>query len=271
MIDEWQGRTGDSWAAEWRRTDRSFGPLTEELLRRSREFQFSRAVDIGCGAGELSLALARGRPGVSVTGVDVSPALVETARERSANLANLSFAVADAAVWSPPEDTAPDLFVSRHGVMFFPDATAAFTHLAAIAADSAGLLFSCFRARGDNPVFGEVGRLLPPGPSADPDEPGPFAFADRTRVERMLTDAGWAALRFEPFDFAMVVGGGDDPIADAVEYFTRIGPAARQLRDMGPAEGERARQRIAELASRNLYDGIVSLRASTWIVTGRKA
>jgi len=29
---EWQGRVGASWAAEWRRTDRSFAPLTERLL-----------------------------------------------------------------------------------------------------------------------------------------------------------------------------------------------------------------------------------------------
>jgi SAM-dependent methyltransferase len=271
MIDEWQGQTGESWAAEWRRTDRSFGPLTEELLRRSREFRFQRAVDIGCGAGELSLALARGRPQVEVTGVDVSRALVETARERSENLANLSFTVADAATWAPPADKAPDLLVSRHGVMFFPEPAAAFAHLAEIAGPSAGLLFSCFRAREENPVFSEVGRLLPNAPPSNPYEPGPFAFADRARVERMLAEAGWAAVRFEPFDFAMVVGGGDDPVADAVAYFSHIGPAARAIRELAPAARQRFLERIADLASRNLFDGIVSLRAAAWIVSGHKA
>jgi SAM-dependent methyltransferase len=271
MIDEWQGRTGEVWAEEWRRTDRSFGPLTEELLRRSREFRFDRAVDIGCGAGELSLALARGRPGVQVTGVDVSPPLVETARERSGNLANVRFVLADAAAWSPEPEAAPDLLVSRHGVMFFPDPAVAFAHLARIAAPSAGLLFSCVRAREENPVFSEIGRLLPATPPADPHEPGPFAFADRERVERILADAGWAAVRFEPFDFAMVLGAGDDPVADAVAYFSHIGPAARMMGEMAPAERDRCLQRIAELAGRNLYVGLVSLRAAAWVVSGRKA
>ena len=96
MLEEWQGRTGQSWADEWRRTDRSFGMLTERLLQRTREFRFNEVVDVGCGAGELSLAVARGRPGVQVTGVDVSPPLVAAARERGENLANVAFEVADA-------------------------------------------------------------------------------------------------------------------------------------------------------------------------------
>ena len=61
-VRDWQGRTGESWAAEWKRTDRSFGGLTERLLARTREFPLRDVVDIGCGAGELSVAVARGRP-----------------------------------------------------------------------------------------------------------------------------------------------------------------------------------------------------------------
>ena len=271
MLEEWHGRTGQSWADEWRRTDRSFGMLTERLLQRTREFRFNQVVDVGCGAGELSLTLARGRPGVQVTGVDVSPPLVAAARERGENLANVAFEVADAAEWQPADGHAPDLIVSRHGVMFFPDPQAAFAHLGAIAAPAAALLFSCFRDREENPFFHEIGRLLPLTQPTSPYEPGPFAFADRARVEGILSAAGWAALDFEPFDFAMVAGAGEDPVADAVEYFSRIGPAARILRDMDKAERARAVERIAEVAERNRYDNIVSLRASVWIVTGRKA
>src|SRR5690554_3555364 len=86
--DEWVGRTGDSWAAEWRRTDRSFTMLTERLLQRSRDTVFESALDVGCGAGELSLAMARSRPDCRVVGVDISPPLVATARERGANRRN---------------------------------------------------------------------------------------------------------------------------------------------------------------------------------------
>jgi SAM-dependent methyltransferase len=267
---EWRGRTGESWAAQWRRTDRSFGPLTERLLMRTREHTCREALDVGCGAGELSLALARGRPRCRVVGIDISPQLVAVARERGANLANASFEEADAAEWRP-DGFAPDLVTSRHGVMFFDDPVAAFGHLADIAAPGAGLMFSCFRAPGENPVFTEVGALVPQAePPADPHGPGPFAFADRARVEAILGEAGWSGIAFEPFDFAMVVGAGEDPIEDAVAYFSTIGPAARAAREMSADERERFQDRVRELARRNVREGIVSLRAAAWIVAARK-
>jgi SAM-dependent methyltransferase len=266
---EWRGRTGESWAAEWRRTDRSFGPLTDRLLVRTREFACREALDVGCGAGELSLALARGRPHCRVVGIDISPQLIAVARERGVNLANASFEVVDAAEWRP-EGFAPDLVTSRHGVMFFDDPVSAFAHLEALTAPGAGLMFSCFRAPGENPVFTEVGSLVPQAESpADPHAPGPFAFADRARVEAILGEAGWSGIAFEPFDFAMVVGAGEDPVEDAVAYFTSIGPAARAASEMSTDERERFRGRVRELAARNLREGIVSLRASAWIVTAR--
>jgi SAM-dependent methyltransferase len=268
---EWEGRTGESWAAEWRRTDRGFAPLTERLLLRSRRFSFTQALDVGCGAGELSLALGRGRPHVEVVGVDVSPALVAAANERGENLRNVSFVAADAAAWEPDESFRPDLLVSRHGVMFFDDPLGAFRHLARISAPGAGMMFSCFREPRENPFFTEVSRLLPSDVAPATDGPGPFAFADREKVTAMLSDAGWASLDFEPFDFAMIAGTGSDPIGDAVAYFTRIGAAARVLRDLGPEERERLLDRIRDMAQRHRFENMVSLRGAAWIVTGRKA
>lgn len=267
--DEWRGRTGASWAEHWRRTDRSFGALTEHLLKRSREFSFGSALDIGCGAGELSLAFARGRPHVQVTGVDISSQLIDTARERGANLTNLSFELADAADWEPT-GAAPDFLVSRHGVMFFDDPARAFSHLAGVAGRGAGLLFSCFRDMAENPFFSEVGRLLPSvEPQADPHAPGPFAFADRSRVDGILRSAGWDQIGWEPFDFAMIAGAGADPVADAVEYFTTIGPAARALSTMADDEREPVLEQVRQLAERHNREGLVSLRAAAWIVTAR--
>jgi len=268
---EWQGRVGANWAEQWRRTDRSFAPLTERLLQRSREFAFGSALDIGCGAGELSLALARGRPQCRVVGVDISPPLVATAQERGANLANVSFALGDAAAWQPQPGFAPELLVSRHGVMFFDDPRGAFAHLAQIAAPGAALMFSCFREPAQNPFFTEVTRLLPDAsPPADPPAPGPFAFADPARVEAILAAAGWQGMVFDPFDLAMVVGAGADPIGDAATYFATIGPAARAVADMPPDKAERLLDGVRNLARRHSLDGMVALRAATWIVTARK-
>ena len=270
-MGDWQGRTGEGWAAEWKRTDRSFGGLTERLLARSREFPFRHALDIGCGAGELSLALARGRPRARIVGVDVSPQLVAAARSRSDRLPNVEFELADAARWRPGDDFTPQLLISRHGVMFFDDPPAAFANLASIAADDASLLFSCFRDRSENPFFTEIGTLLPPPAKApDPYEPGPFAFADRDHVTAILEAGGWSRPSFEPFDFAMVAGAGEDPEEDAMAYFRTIGPAAAAMREMPEGERGGVLEAIREVVRANCRDGIVALRAACWIVTARR-
>lgn len=271
-MSDWQGKTGEGWAAQWRRTDRSFGGATEKLLARSREFPFQNALDIGCGAGELALALARGRPQARVIGVDVSPQLVEVARTRGANLANVGFELADAARWRPSADFAPELLISRHGVMFFDNPPAAFANLAAVSAPGANLLFSCFRDRGENPFFTEIGKLLPASDVApDPRAPGPFAFAERDHVTAILTAGGWSAPTFEAFDFAMIAGAGDDPVEDAMTYFKTIGPAAVSLREMEEADRGRTLEAIREVVVANCRDGVVALRAGLWIVTASRA
>lgn len=268
---EWQGRTGESWAAEWRRTDRSFSLLTEHLLAATRQFRFKQVLDVGCGAGELSLAIARGRPEVSVTGIDISPQLIDAANCRAGHLTNIAFEVGDAAHWTSAAEKRPDLLVSRHGVMFFDDPVAAFTHLAGQAEEGAGLLFSCFRERVFNPFFTEVTRLLPQAPDPGPAyAPGPFAFADIERVQRILTKAGWADIAAKPLDLPMIAGAGEDPVEDAIGYFLRIGPAARAASELDPEARDRFVTRLREMLSRHSFGGIVSLPAAMWIVTARK-
>lgn len=270
--EDWQGKVGEGWAGEWKRTDRSFGGLTEHLLARTRAFPFRHALDIGCGAGELSLAIARGHPQARVVGVDVSPALVAAARVRGTNISNVEFELADAAQWHPSDDFTPQLLISRHGVMFFPDPPAAFASLASFAAANAALLFSCFRDRSENPAFTELGALIPaPAEQPDPFAPGPFAFADREHVAAILTDGGWAQIVFEPFDFAMITGVGADPVGDAMSFYQRIGPAAAAIRQMDSADREKTLAAMREILTQHCRDGVVALRAAAWIVTARRA
>ncbi len=268
---EWQGAGGETWAREWRRTDRSFAAVTEKLLRATRNFSFDTVLDVGCGAGELSLAVARGRPNCRVLGVDVSPALIEAAQVRGPSHRNLSFELGDAGEWSPPAGFLPQLLISRHGVMFFEDPPAAFSNLARIAADYAHILFSCFRSREENPFYAEIARLLPEPPSPPPPaSPGPFAFADKQRIREILTAGGWCDIVIESFDFAMITGTGDDAIEDTVDYFSCIGPAAAIAREMD--EGTRCEffDKIRNMARNYLSNGIVALPAAGWIVAARK-
>lgn len=267
---EWQDRVGKAWAQSWQLTDRSFAGLTGELLHVIAALPGIRVVDIGCGAGELSLALSRQRSEAQVIGVDVSPDLVETARERAGANSAARFLCADAASWLP-EGYAPDLLVSRHGVMFFDDPVTAFAHLRGISAPDARLAFSCFRSREENPWMTGLAALLPGVPApADPHAPGPFAFADPERVSDILTRAGWSGIRIEPRDFAYVAGSGDDAEAQAADFFARIGPLAPVIRELHDEAREVLAGRLSGWINRNARDGIVAFAAAAWIVTARR-
>jgi len=267
---DWEGRAGLKWAEEWRRTDRSFSGLTDRLLARASARPISRAVDVGCGAGEISLALARGHPDSEVIGLDISDSLIEAARVRGADLANVSFILADAGDWRASQ-FAPDLIVSRHGVMFFADPIAAFTNLARGAAPDARLVFSCFRDRAENPWAERIAALLPDGtlPEALPNGPGPFAFADRDHVERILAAAGWSEIAFEAVDFAYIAGTGDEAVSDARSFFLSIGPAAAAAANLG----ERARAafvaKLEQYLAANAQGPLVALPGAAWIVSAR--
>ena len=263
---EWQGRVGQNWAAEWERTDRSFAALTPHLLRAIEAEPGVRLVDIGCGAGELSLALASARPAATVTGIDISQDLIKAARERGAGLANLTLEVADAAAWHS-ESGPVDHFVSRHGVMFFDNPPEAFAHFSRIAAPGARLVFSCFRAAAENMWAAEIARLLPPAKPSAPAAfaPGPFAFADPDHVRQCLK--GWRDIRFEPLDFAYVVGSGTNPVIDALSFFSRIGPAAAAIRTL-PDQARAAFERgLLELVQSRHVGGRVCFPAAAWLVT----
>lgn len=270
---EWSGPVGAAWADEWRRTDRSFSALTPTLLARIADRPGSRVLDVGCGAGELSLAVAAARPDAVVQGVDISEDLVTAARRRADGAPNVAFRVADAGE-GDPAGFAPDLLVSRHGVMFFPDPTAAFAALAQTAAPGARLVFSCFRAPAENAWASDLIALVPPDPAAappSPNAPGPFAFADPSHVGAILAAAGWEDVGFEPVDFAYLAGEGVDPVAEAVALFRRIGPAAARLRALDAAERGPFEAKVAELAQRRRTGDRVSFPAAAWIVTARAA
>jgi SAM-dependent methyltransferase len=271
QIDYWNGKVGDIWVLMQERMDRALTPVTAALLAAAAPQAGEAVLDIGCGAGETTLAaaMAVGEDGDAV-GLDISEPLLARARERAeALLSQAEFIAADATHWDEAGDF--DLIMSRFGVMFFADPEAAFRHFHSLAAPDGRLVFACWQPAARNlwatfPLTVLAG-LLPDPASADPYAPGPFAFADAARVATLLEAAGWHDAAFHSLPFPMLIGSGEDPIADAVDFNLKIGPAARAVRDAGI--GAEARPLLAAALNPYLADGDVQLPGAIWLVTAR--
>jgi SAM-dependent methyltransferase len=267
--DEWRGRVGQSWASEIARTDRSFAGLTPVLIAAlvaalpARTGAPWHILDIGCGAGETAIALADARADAVVTGLDLSPDLVAAARVRAGARAQLSFVEGDAARWVGGQRF--DAALSRHGVMFFDDPVAAFAHLRTRLHPGAPLVFTCFRRRSENIWASIALSLLDAPPPGNPRAPGPFAFAEIDDVGAILAAAGWSGASATAVDYRYVAGSGPDPVADAVDFFSRIGPAARLAATLGDAARNVFRRDLAARLAAHVTDGVVAFPAAAWL------
>jgi ubiquinone/menaquinone biosynthesis C-methylase UbiE len=273
MHEYWNADAGQTWAKMQARMDLALTPVTAALFDLARPQPGERVLDIGCGTGETTLALAAavGDDGEAL-GLDISVPMLAVADARAEALDSLAeFREADAA--SVAGDADRDLILSRFGVMFFDDPAAAFANIRSHAAPGGRLCFACWRMPADNGwatmAMRAVADLLPPAPLADPLAPGPFAFADPERLEALLTSAGWTDITIHPHDFGMAVGQGDDPLSDAVDFSMRIGPAARAIREGGPDVVAAARTALAQLYAPYVSDGEVALPAAIWLVSAR--
>src|SRR5881628_2723223 len=161
-------------------------------MERARIGAGERVIDIGCGCGDTTIALARRvGPAGLVLGIDVSAPMLARAADaaREAGVAHVRFEHADAQTHRFPAQ-AFDVLYSRFGVMFFSDPAAAFGNLRTALRPGGRLGFVCWQAVPENPWIAvpleaaAQHMALPPPPA--PGAPGPFSFADPERVRRIL-------------------------------------------------------------------------------------
>ena len=269
QVDYWNGPGAASWVEEQKNTDAFLKPVQDALLAHAAVQAGQTVLDIGCGCGVTTIALARqvGHRG-RVIGADVSTPMVAQARRLSAGLANVEYIVVDAATHPFPAAIA-DLMISRFGVMFFGDPTAAFANMHKALKPTGRLVFACWRKIDENKwmqlplhaAYEHVPRLPKPGP----EDPGPTSFADPERVTRILTGAGFAKPSFTAVDVMLDValGGG---IERAVYQSMRIGPASRALLDQPAELVAKAEQSIRAALAPHAKGDSVPLPGAIWLV-----
>lgn len=264
QIEFWNGEAGEKWVMQQQIMDATLQPVSNALLSSANAQSGEVALDVGCGCGDTSLALARS--GLTVTGVDISEPMLAHARTRIEENQAVQFVQADASTHDFAGNF--DLILSRFGVMFFDDPTAAFANLKKHANSGGRLCFVCWQPPQLNtwvsaPMMA-VKDLLPESAPMDPHAPGPFAFADVQRTQKLLEDAGWKDVKIEDLRWSMKMG---EDAEDATRFATQIGPLASALRELPSSEHQTILDRVlAAVKPFETAEGVMA-NAASWVVT----
>ena len=259
----WNGPAGDVWVEAQEIMDRMLSPLSDAALSAAAPLSGERVIDIGCGCGATTLAIAES--GASVWGVDISAPMVARARARTAELDNVTFSVNDAS--TADYNAEHHLIFSRFGVMFFDDPKAAFSNLRSALVGGGRLAFVCWQSPEKNPFMSVAGRaaqpFLPESEPQDPCAPGPFAFADPHWIEEVLDNAGFSDVNITSLNPHLAVGKTLD---ESMYFQARVGPLARALSELDESLQAEAKQAVRDALSEYETDDGVILPAAAWLV-----
>lgn len=268
QAEYWNGRAGQMWVAEQATMDATLRPLGEAAIEALVLNPGQRVLDVGCGCGDTTLALAEGvGPSGMAHGVDLSGPMLEVARGRAKGRSNITFAQGDASTMELPR---VDRLFSRFGVMFFADPAAAFAHLRAALVPEGRLAFVCWRDPLENDWVkvptDAVAEVMGPPNFFDTQAPGPFAFAEAHTIAGVLWSAGFSNVSIEPEDYE--IQWTDSPEETAIrEKFLAIGPAARMLLDATAEQKARAVDRVFEAVRPYCRPDGLWMPAAVWVVS----
>jgi len=231
-------------------------------------------LDIGCGFGDTTQALARlVGPEGSAFGVDVAEPFIEASisEARKAGAENVTFRAGDVQVMDlgGPYDYA----FSRMGVMFFANPVQALRNIREAIRPGGQLCAVVWRRKEDNEWLHRAEQvadryLEEPEETDEPTcGPGPFSMANADTVSEQLQIAGFERPTFTRCDLPIKIG---DDLDHAVRFNTALGPAGELIRLAGddaeqlrPKLEQEIREAIADFEG---PDGVYA-PASTWTIS----
>ena len=250
-----------------------FAEITDAVLDAAAITVGDKVLDLGCGSGGTTLAVARKVTTIgSVTGIDISAPMLEGAQEGAdqSGLSNVTFVLGDASVY-PFAERSFDAMVSRLGAMFFDDPENTFRRMASALNLGGRIALGVWRGPRENmwamaPVAAAKEFLkMPPRPG--PEDPGPFSFADPERVRSILSGAGLINITLTPLDFQIPLGR---TLEEALNFVVEMGPLSTPLTAATGESRRKAIDAIIRVLEENSNDnGIVLLAGACWIITAR--
>jgi SAM-dependent methyltransferase len=176
----------------------------DHLLQEMPPVEGERWADLATGTGQLALRAARA--GADVTGLDLAPALIETAKQMAADEGlQIDYLVGDAEAL-PFDDASFDTVSSTCGVMFAPDHEAVARELARVTKPGGRLgLMNWHPTKGVPEFFKVMAAYQPPRPEG---VGNPFEWGDQDHVRELLGES--FDLRFAEGDAPQTGSSGED-------------------------------------------------------------
>ncbi|HJU20496.1 MAG TPA: class I SAM-dependent methyltransferase [Stellaceae bacterium] len=272
--DHWNTVAGPRWVGFGGAIESRVSAVNDLLLARAAPKLGENVLEIGCGTGATTVPLAEavGETG-HVLGIDIAEPMLAAARRRvsESGVRNVSLVLADAQAHSF-EPGRFDLIVSRFGVMFFADPTAAFANLCGAARPGGRLCFACWAPLAENPhwlvPYDIVRRRLGPPAPTDPRAPGPLAFSDPDYVAGFLAAAGFADIEIRRETPAIIA---ESPEAET-ELALIMGPSGRLIEEKkpDPAAREALKREIGAAFASRAKEGALRLPMTVFLVTARR-
>lgn len=274
QVEVWNGESGRAWTEQAGHFDDMLEPFGVAVLDRLALRPGDRVLDMGCGTGATTRAIAGLVAPAIVVGVDISVPMLTAARRRRDEVgpANVEFRTVDLQEAAFDADSF-DVAFSRLGVMFFPDPVRAFDNVRRGLVVGGRLGFVCFGGPFENPMIlapvmaaaEHVAVLPPPGPT----EPGPFSFADPERLRTLLGDAGFVDVSIEAGPDVADLGPADDLLAVAQRALEQNPGVAPGLAAATPRARRSAIEAAADAMAPHATDGRVVMAAACWVVLAR--
>ena len=271
--EDWAGEMGAKWLANLARFEGMIAPIGAALLKQADYQPGERVLDIGCGGGATTIAIAKAvGPDGDVLGIDISPDLTEssTLRASEAGLGNIRFLCADAGNVQLADAPFDRLF-SRFGSMFFAEPHQAFANLRSLLRAGARIDLAVWGPPRDNlwmmEMMGVVRNHIDI-PPAVPRAPGPFAFEDLDYLNEVLAGGGFSAPDIAAYEGLQPVGGIGATPQDAVAFVLYSMAVGRALDEQGPSKRAAAARELEELFAKHYVPGDgVMMQGKAWLVS----
>lgn len=264
----WNGPAGRAWVDSQELLDRLLKPFEALLVEAVSAAGRLQVLDVGCGTGSTTLAVARLLEKGTCTGVDISEPMIAAARARAEREQTPARFICANAQTHAFERASFDMIVSRFGVMFFDDPVRAFANVRRATTDDGELRFIAWRSASENPFMTTAQRaaapLLPNLPARKPDAPGQFALGNGQRVHAILEKSGWNQIDIRPIDVPCTL-----PQEELLPYVTRVGPVGLALQEANDSTRARVVEALRAAFDPYVHGAEVRFNAACWLAGAR--